>query len=272
MANSVNTNVSAMVALQQLNYTNKILDMTQQRVNTGLRVSGAADDPSSFSISNSMKGDKRGYESVQIALGLGLSVVNTGLKAGEGISDLLLEMKAKIVQANQAGLDNASQSALNDDITALQNQITTIVNSASFNGKNLIASGSTSLTVLSTVSGSVISVSASTLDTTSLGLNTVSVIGSSGAAAALSAINTAITQASSRLAALGASSKSVTLQNEFVSKFIDILTEGIGTLIDADLAKEAAVLQAQQIKQQLGTQALSIANSRPQVLLGLFNQ
>ena len=270
MPNSVNTNVSAMVALQQLNRTNKSLDMTQQRVNTGLRVSGASDDPSSYSISNNMRGDKRGYESVQIALGLGGATITTGLKAGEGISDLLIEMKAKIVQANQAGLDNNSQSALNDDITALRNQITTIVNSATFNGKNLIASGSTSLTVLSTVNGSVISVSASTLDTTSLGINTLSVIGSSGAAAALSAINTAITQASSRLAALGSSSKAVTLQNEFVSKFIDILTEGIGTLVDADLAQEAAKLQSLQIKQQLGTQALSIANARPQTLLNLF--
>ena len=270
MSNSVNTNVSAMVALQSLNSTNKSLDMTQQRVNTGLRVSGAADDASSFQISNAMKGDKAGYQSVQIALGLGLAVVNTGLKAGESITDLLTEMKAKVVQANQSGLDNNSQSALNSDIQALTNQITTIVNSASFNGANLIQSGATSLTVLSTVTGSVISVSAAALDTTALGINTITVIGSSGAAAALSSVNSAITLASSKLAALGSSSKSVQLQNDFTSKFIDILTEGIGALIDADLAKESASLQSMQIKQQLGTQALSIANARPQILLSLF--
>jgi flagellin len=268
--NSVNTNVSAMVALQQLNSTNKLLDKVQQRVNTGLRVSGAADDPSSYSIANNMKGDKAGYASVQIALGLGLAVVNTGLKAGESITDLLIEMKAKVVQSNQSGLDNNSQSALNADIAALSSQITTIVNSASFNGSNLINSGAGSLTVLSTVAGSVITVSAAALDTTALGINTITVIGSSGAAAALSSVNSAITLASSKLAALGSSSKSVQLQNEFTSKFLDILTEGIGTLIDADLAKESAQLQAMQIKQQLGTQALGIANARPQVLLSLF--
>ena len=270
MPMSINTNVGAMVALQSLNRTNKSLDMTQQRVNTGLRVSGAADDASSYQIAQGMKGDKAGFESVQIALGLGLATVNTGLKAGEAVSDLLTEMKAKIVQANQAGLDNNSQSALNDDITALRNQITTIVNSASFNGKSLIASGSTSMTVLSTVGGSVISVSAVALDTTALGINTISVIGSSGAAAALSAISTAITAASSRLASLGSSSKAVQIQNEFTSKFIDILSEGIGALVDADLAKESANLQSLQIKQQLGVQALGIANARPQALLGLF--
>ncbi|MBM3557298.1 MAG: flagellin [Alphaproteobacteria bacterium] len=268
--NSVNTNVSAMVALQQLNYTNKVLDQTQQRVNTGLRVSGAGDDPSSYSISNSMKSDKRGYEAVQIALGLGSATVNTALKAGESITDLLIEMKAKIIQANQSGLDNFSQSALNTDIANLAAQISTIVNSANFNGKNLIQSGATSMTVLSTVQGSTITVTASSLDTTALQVNTITVIGSSGAAAALSTINSAIQLCSSRLAQLGSSVKSVDMQNEFVSKFVDILTEGIGTMIDADLAKESAMLQATQIKQQLGVQALSIANARPQILLGLF--
>lgn len=270
MPNSITTNVGAMVALQALNKTNKSLDMTQQRVNTGLRVSGAADDASSYQIAQGMKGDKAGYEAVQIALGLGLATVNTGLQAGESIADLLTEMKAKIVQANQAGLDNNSQSALNSDIAALNTQITTIVNSASFNGKSLIASGATSLTVLSTVSGSVITVSAVALDTTALGLNTITVIGSSGAAAALTAITSAITTAASRLASLGSSSKAVTIQNEFTSKFIDTLTQGIGALIDADLAKESASLQSLQIKQQLGVQALGIANARPQTLLGLF--
>ena len=91
---SVNTNVGAMVALQSLNRTNKALDMTQQRVNTGLRVSGAADDASSYQIAQGMKGDQAGYQAVQIALGLGAATVNTALKAGESISDLLTEMKA----------------------------------------------------------------------------------------------------------------------------------------------------------------------------------
>ena len=267
---SVNTNIGAMVALQSLNKTNKMLDITQQRVNTGLRVAGAADDASSYQIAQGMKGDQAGYQAVQIALGLGAATVNTALKAGESVADLLTEMKAKIVQANQSGLDNNSQSALNSDVAALTTQITSIVNSAAFNGKSLIASGATSLTVLSTVGGSVISVSAASIDTTALGINAITVIGSSGAAAALTAISSAITLAASKLGGLGSSSKAVSIQNDFTSKFIDILTEGIGTMIDADLAKESANLTSLQIKQQLGTQALSIANARPQSLLALF--
>ena len=106
--------------------------------------------------------------------------------------------------------------------------------------------------------------------TAALGINTITVIGSSGAAAALTSISSAITLAASKLGGLGSSSKAVSIQNDFTSKFIDILTEGIGTMIDADLAKESANLTSLQIKQQLGTQALSIANARPQSLLRLF--
>lgn len=264
------TNPGAHTALQSLNKTNKLLDISQQKVNTGLRVSGAKDDPSSYQIAQALSGDKAGYQADQIALSLGQAVVGTALSAGESIGDLLTEIKGKVVQANQSGLDPASQSALNNDIQGLVGQIGNIVGSASFNGQNLIASGASSFSVLSTIDGSTINVSAAPLDATSLGLNNLSVIGSSGAAAALASINSAIPQASSLLSSLGSSSKAVQNQSEFNSKYADILTEAIGTQVDADLAAEAANLQALQIKQSLGNSALSIANSRPQSLLGLF--
>ncbi|MBM3570636.1 MAG: flagellin [Alphaproteobacteria bacterium] len=267
---SINTNVGAMVALQSLNTTNTLLDRTQQRVNTGLRVSGSVDDAASYQIAQKMKGDRAGYEAVQVALGLGLATVNTGVKAAEAVNDLLVEMKAKVVQANQAGLDNASLSALNDDFTALATQITTIVSSASFNGKNLITSGATSLTVLSTVDGSTITVSAVALDRTALGIQTQTLATSSGALQALTTINSAIVLAATNAAKMGSAAKAVGIQSDYSSKLLDIITQGIGSLIDADLSRESANLQALQIKQQLGVQALSIANSRPQVLLGLF--
>ncbi|MBM3569415.1 MAG: flagellin, partial [Alphaproteobacteria bacterium] len=247
-------------------------DQSQQRVNTGLRVSTAADDPSSYAIANRMKGDRAGYESVQIALGLGDATVNTAIKAGEAISDLLIEVKAKCVQANQAGLDQDSRVALNNDFTSLLVQIDRIVASASFNGKNLIDAPSTSMTVLSTVEGSSITVSAVPLSAAALqyGVPNCDLLSSANAVIALSVTNSAIVLASSRLAALGSAAKSLRLQNEFVSKNIDILREGIGNIVDADLPKESATIQSLQIKQQLGTQALAIANSRPQSLLGLF--
>jgi len=272
MVMSVNTNVGAMVALQNLNATNKALDRTQSRINTGLRVASAADDAASYQIAQAMKGDKAAYESVQTGLDLAKATVNTALKAGESMADILIEVKAKCVQANQSSLDNNSRSALNAEFSKLLVQIDTIARSASFNGKNLIELGATSLTVLATVQGSTMSISAQEIMAINLqyGVPNCDLLNSANAVIALSVTNTAITTISKALASLGSSYKAVEIQSEFTSKYIDILTEGIGTMIDADMAKEAASLQALQVKQQLGTQALGIANSRPQTMLGLY--
>jgi flagellin len=181
-----------------------------------------------------------------------------------------VEMKAKVVQANQAGLDSSSRSALQNDFDGLRTQIATIVASASFNNTNLINESAATFTVLSTQEGSTISVSAQKLDTTTLGIQASDLTSSANAATALSSINTAISSVASKLAALGSAAKRIDVQTEFTGKLVDILKQGIGTLVDADLAEESATLQSLQIRQQLGTQALSIANTRPQAILSLF--
>ena len=124
--------------------------------------------------------------------------------------------------------------------------------------------------MLSTVDGSIINVSAQKMDTTSLAINTTTLLTSSGASAALTAVNSAIVSVSDRLAALGASAKRLEVQTEFTVKLVDILTDGVGNLVDADMARESANLTALQVKQQLGVQALSIANATPQIILSLF--
>jgi flagellin len=179
-------------------------------------------------------------------------------------------MKAKVVQANQSGLDTASRTALNNDFTSLRDQLTTIVVSAEFNSTNLITSAATNLTVLSTVDGSTITVSAQAMDTNSLGISTAVINTSAGASNALTQINTAINLIADKLAALGSSAKRIEVQTEFTQQLIDIHKEGLGNLVDADLAEESAKLQALQIKQQLGVQALAIANAGPQSILALF--
>ena len=160
MGFSINTNVGAFVALQQLNKTTSQLEVTQLRITTGLRVNGPKDDASNFAIATRLRGDIKGIESVKIALATGDSIVNVAIQAGKSIADLLTDMKAKVVQANQAGLDSASRTALNNDFTSLRDQLTTIVVSAEFNNTSLITSGAGNLTVLSTVDGSTITVSA----------------------------------------------------------------------------------------------------------------
>jgi flagellin len=270
MGMSINTNVGAMIALQNLNRSNDQLEKTQLHITTGLKVNGPKDDASTYAIAQRMRGDIAGMQAVKTALAAGESTLNVAITAGKAISDMLTEMKAKAVQANQAGLDTASRVALSDDFTSLRDQLETIVQTAEFNGKNLITTGASALTVLSTVDGSTISVTPQVMNATALGLDTSTLADASGAATALTSIDAAINSVTSSLASLGSSAKRIEVQTDFTVQLVDILKEGVGNLVDADLAEESASLQALQIKQQLGVQALSIANSGPQSILSLF--
>ena len=268
MAMSINTNVGAMIALQNLNKSNAALEKTQLHITTGLKINGPKDDAATYAIAQRMRGDIAGMQAVKTALAAGESTVNVAITAGKAISNMLTEMKAKVVQANQAGLDTDSKQALQDDFTALRDQIETIVSTAEFNGKNLITNGGSNLTVLSTVDGSTITVTAQALDATTMSIHTIEL--TTGASAGLEAIDTAINTVTTSLASLGSSAKRIEVQTEFTTQLVDILKEGVGNLVDADLAEESAALQSLQIKQQLGVQALSIANSGPQSILALF--
>jgi len=270
MTMSINTNAAAMIALQNLAATNRQLETTQLRVTTGLKVNGPKDDAATFAIAQNMRGDIAGLSAVKTNLSLGLSIINVAIDAGKAIADLLIEMKAKAVQASQEGLDTDSYTALNDEFTSLRDQIESIVATAEFNGKNLIDSAATNLKVLSTVDGSSIAVTHQSMDATTLSIHTAALTDATVAATALTAISAAIISVSNALASLGSSAKRVDIQNEFTGKLQDILKQGVGNMVDADLATESANLQAFQIKQQLGVQALSIANSGPQAILSLF--
>ena len=272
MSMSINTNAGAMIALQNLSDTTRKLEMTQLRVTTGLKVSGPKDDAATFAIAQNMRGDIAGLGAVKTNLALGLSVVNVAIDAGKAIADLLTEMKAKAVQASQEGLDSDSYRALHEEFTSLRAQIETIVATAEFNGKNLIDSAATDMKVLSTVDGSTIVVTKQSIDSTSLAIHTASLSDATVAATALTAISQAIIDVSNALASLGAGAKRVDIQFDFTGKLMDILKQGVGNLVDADLSQESANLQAFQIKQQLGVQALSIANQGPQAILQLFNR
>jgi flagellin len=270
MGMSINTNVGAMVALQNLNKSNAALEKTQLHITTGLKINGPKDDAATYAIAQRMRGDIAGMGAVKTALSNGEATVNVAITAGKAVANMLTEMKAKTVQANQAGLDTDSRTALNDDFTALRDQLETIVQTAEFNSKNLITSGATNLTVLSTVDGSTITVTKQVMDATTLVISTSALTDATVAGTALTQIDNAINSVTTALASLGSASKRIDVQAEFTTQLVDILKEGVGNLVDADLAEESAALQSLQIKQQLGVQALSIANSGPQSILALF--
>ena len=192
MAMSINTNTGAMMALQNLSKTNCALGITQLRVTTGLRINGPKDDAATFAIAQNMRGDIAGMSAVKTNLSLGQSVVNVAIDAGKAIEDLLIEMKAKSVQASQAGLNTDSYTALNQEFTSLRAQIEAIAASAEFNGTNLINSAASNLDVLSTVDGSTITITKQSIDATTLTIHTAALTDSTVAGTALTAVSQAI--------------------------------------------------------------------------------
>ena len=274
MSFSVNTNAGALVALQNLSVTQSDLQTTQNRINTGLKVASAKDNAAIFGIAQNQRATSSSLNSVISSLQRGQSTVDVALSAGASVSDLLNQMKEKALAAVDVTLDTTSRAALNNEFISLKNQITTVTTNAVFNGANLIDTGTTQLQALANTTGSsVISVAHQSL---SLGGANVTVaatasIGTTAAASIqIAALNTSIANVSSALGKLGTGSKALASHQTFITNLQNSIDVGIGNLVDADLAKESANLQALQTKQQLGIQALSIANQSSSILLGLF--
>ena len=267
--NSVNTNVGAMIALQNLQVTNDELSQVQSRINTGKKVASAKDNGAIWAIAQNQRSEIGALNAV------GQSATDVAVAAGESVSDLLLQLKEKALSATDSSLTTSARKALNEDFKSIRDQIATVVSNASFNGVNLInnSTGTAGFKALSNATGSTIKVAPENMSlgganvtvaaTTTIGTATL-------ATTALGLVNASINNVSASLARLGTGSKSLGTHLNFVSKLQDTLEAGVGNLVDADLAKESARLQALQTKQQLGVQALSIANSSTATLLGLF--
>jgi len=276
MGNSINVNVGAMIALQNLNATNAQLATAQSRINTGLKVANAKDNGAIWAIAQNQRADVAALETVTDSLNRGKSTLDVAISAAESISDLLNQMKAKALAASDASLNTTARNALAADFAALRDQIKKTVSNASFNGANVLKTGATNLYSLADATGTAkLTIQAQIMGLGAAGsvltVTATESFNSAGTATvALSRVNSSITAVNAAIAKLGTASKAYELHSNFVSKLSDTMIAGIGNLVDADVAKESATLQALQTKQQLGVQALSIANQSPQILLSLF--
>jgi len=275
--NSINTNTGAMIALQNLNVTNTGLSVTQNRINTGLKVASAKDNGAIWAIAQNSRSDISALDAVRDSIQRGQSTIDVAISAGETVSDLLNQMKTKALAGADASLDTNSRTALANDFVALRNQVAKTIASASFNGNNMLKTGATSLFSLADTTGaSKITVAAQVMGLgTAAGAIITFTVGSTFSSAATAStlvgvLNTSITNVNAAVAKLGTGAKALQTHLDFVGRQQNTLTNGVGNLVDADVAKESANLTALQTKQQLGIQALSIANSSASALLSLF--
>ena len=292
MTGSVHTNMGAMTALQNLNKTNRDMEGIQNRINTGLKVAVAKDNGAIYNIAQQQRSELSAYDAVRNGLNRAKSIADVGLAAGEALSDIFTQMREKAVAAADPSISQTSREAFNQDFVALREQVPSIIANAVFDGANILGGAAaplpTSLAFLANPTGL-------TIDLPSLDLNlaagagtapppppavataiylgaTSNLLSVTGAIDSRDQVAASLNYINSEMARLGASAKRIENHEIFVGKLQDTIRGGIGNLVDADLAVESARLQAAQVKQQLGTQALSIANQAPQSILSLFRQ
>jgi len=272
---TVNNNAGALVALQNLTATSAQLQQTQNRVSTGLAIGSPQDNGAIWAIAQNERGNSDSLDAVIQSLQRAQSTVQVATSAGTSVSNLLNQLKTISLSASDTSLDSTSLAAYNTQFKSVLNQINQVVNNSDFNGVNMIKSGGTTVFALATATGGQLTVAAASLAlggaNMGTGLTATSSIGTQSAAAAMvTTIQTAITKVNAALGQLGTGATSLQNQLTFTQNLQDTLDTGVGNLVNANLGKESAQLTALQTKQQLGIQALSIANQSSSVLLSLF--
>jgi len=302
MTNSILTNVSALTALQSLNQTQANLQTTETQISTGLKISTAADNAAYWSIGAKMNSQVGALGAVSDALNESGALLSTMTTALNSTLTIMQAIKNDLVDASNAGADTSS---IETDIQSQQQALLSIGQSANFNGVNFlnVATSSTVNLVASYDSSTGVSfIGVNTADTqlfnTASTTATAGILGAAGSNSGVSILNIdltnfnstgtaatagdianmladvelAISSITTASSTLGATSTNITNQSTFVTSLSNSLTNGVSALVDADMNQASTRLSALQVQQQLGIQALSIANSNTQLILKLFGQ
>jgi flagellin len=279
--NSIVTNVGAAVALQNLNHVNSSLDVVQNRVSTGLKVNSAVDDASSFAIAQGTRGNLKAYSAVSQGISNARGVSAVALAGMDSFVEIWGDLKKKIIEGMNPGNTTEQQSLLEADYQNMLADARNVLQGASYNGTNilieiaipfnLVVGSVNDVNVIANIDGSSFTLRGQRIDLYWALQNVENISTTANAQTALTTWETNFSQVMGALGQLGADRRTLEAQDQFISRLADATTEGLGAIVDADMAKESARLIAFQTQQQLSVQTLSIANARPKVLLDLFN-
>jgi flagellin len=271
--NSVNTNTGATVALEALNVTNTQLNKVQKEVSTGYKVADATDDGAAFAVAQGLRSKVSANEAVGERLGVANGLVSVTQTAVTGISNSVADLRATVTKLADANLSSAERTSYTADYAATISDIQKYISGATYNGQNLIKAGATDVSTISDAQGGTITLKSSDLSAAVTALGTTAPAQGAAVTALASgtgAVDVFEAAVNAELGSVGANARTIQNQTTFISDLGDTLNDSIGSIVDADLAKASASLQALQIRQQLGTQSLSIANQAPSALLSLF--
>jgi flagellin len=274
---SVNTNGAALVALQNLSRVNDSLDKTQNRISTGMKVSSAFDDGASFAVAQQLRSNIGSLGAVNERLSVAKGLTATTMSALENISNTMKDLKETTVKLADQSLDANSRLQYEDQYEKLALDINQFVKDATYNGENLLDGATAAVDVIANQSGDSLAIGARDMSDVLVDIGvtagdppTAAAPAAADAKAMLATIDTSASAVASAMNGVASDDRRITNQIKFNTSISDAVTKGLGAIVDADLAKESANLQSLQVRQQLATQSLSIANQAPQSLLSLF--
>jgi flagellin len=281
MTFSVHSMAAVNSALQHMSMLQRESAAVHTRIATGLKVGSASDNGTVWAMAHGMRADNESRSSALTSMDLGIGVVETALAASEGISDLMVEMHGKLVAATDTTLDEQSWRSLMTDFIELGNQAQRLAENASFNDLNLLESGGEDLSVLiGSTPGQTLTIAAEDLTdgggifdaglAANLPQSDNAIVTSQPTSADVTAFESSMSDVTASVSRLGVGLKSLEIQKTLLLKQIDVTEAGIGNLVDADLGRESARLQALQVREELGMQALEVANRAPRVILSFF--
>jgi flagellin len=273
--NSVNTNIGSQVALQSLNRTSDQLSVVQKRISTGFRVADAKDDGGAFAVAQTVRSDVAGLTAANEQLGGVKGILDTTFAALNKASETMINVRSTLTRLADGTINADQRAQYNAQYTALKTQMDNFIADATYNGRTLLSTdtgaGGGNIVAIRNESAGTFTITA--VDAAADMVLDAAPADAAAAQASLDAsgnfkeVEAAVADALNKF---GADSNYVDGQIRYNKDKIDAMEGGLGALVDADLAKESAKLQSLQIRQQLGTQALSISNQAPQTLLSLF--
>jgi flagellin len=277
---SVNTNQGASVALASLTATASQLQSTQKQISTGYQVADATDNGAAYAIAQRVRSDVSTLTTANQQIGSATALVGTTLSSLNDVSNTMISIRSTMTELGNSGLDTNSRTQYSDQLKKLVTQVSSYLQDSTYNGKTLIGDiggqTATGMTVVRNEIGATYGVSTwsgqtnvmnSLAAATASGLTAGYFQTALGASGMLTNVANGVGTA---LNSFGSISNYLNNQVSYNSDKISSLNTGLGTLVDANLAQESAQLQALQIKQQLATQSLSLANQAPSMLLKLF--
>jgi flagellin len=274
MSMSIRTNVASLNAQKNLTSTETNLNSSLSKLSSGFRITKAGDDAAGLGISSNLGAQIRSYEQASRNAMDGISLVQTGEGALNQTTNILTRLRELAMQSASDGVGNTERGYIQNEVTALTNEIDRIGNATEYNGTSLLNGVATTLTfqvgIRNNATNDRITVSTISATAAALGVSSLSLSSQASAQGALATIDTAIARVSAARATFGAVGNRLQTVNETIATASENLSAANSRIRDVNVAEETSNMSRSQILMQAGVSVLAQANQMPQLALKLL--